>query len=151
MEKSNKILIKNTVIPTASVQEEPCRGTKRRSAHEEEGGTDSRTAKAQKINKSPDLSERIREAILNITAKRGTSKTCCPSEIPRVALGLANWREHMDMTREIAFDLARSGKISVLQKGIVVQPESFGSLSGPIRLSAFRGGTCRTTVKKSEL
>jgi hypothetical protein len=37
-------------------------------------------------------------------------------------------------TRITAYELAKEGKIEVLQKGLVIPPEQFENLKGPIRL-----------------
>lgn len=76
----------------------------------------------------------IKHAIITIVQKRGPSKTCCPSEIPRLFFKLRNWRSKMDMTRSVAYEMAREGKISILQKGREIAIEDISTISGPIRL-----------------
>lgn len=73
--------------------------------------------------------ERIRSCLLQLVHDRGPEKTICPSEVAR-ALEDSDWRALMPQVREIGVALAKSGQISVMQKGQVVDPES---ARGPIR------------------
>lgn len=83
--------------------------------------------------------DRIEAAILALTAHRGPTKTICPSDAAR-AVGGADWREHMDLARDVARSLAADGHVEVLQKGEVVDPTA--TWSGPIRIR-LAGGTTR--------
>jgi hypothetical protein len=79
------------------------------------------------------MEARIEAALLERAHDRHRTKTTmCPSEVPRLQLRLTNWRVHMDTTRAIARRLAREGRIEILQKGHVVDPDA--PISGPIRL-----------------
>ncbi len=79
----------------------------------------------------------IRNSHLFFAEDRGFKKTYCPSEVAR-KLFPENWREKMNLVREIADELVKSGKLVVLQKGeISLTPPS--KLSGPIRLQK-KGG-----------
>lgn len=63
--------------------------------------------------------------------KRGPGATICPSDLARAAGG-TGWRDHMDLAREVADELAERGEVVVLQSG-----EDVGSAveaSGPVRL-----------------
>lgn len=76
--------------------------------------------------------EKIRNAHLKFAADRGSEKTFCPSEVAR-ELFAEDWRQKMDLVREIADELVIEGKLNVLQKGIV-KHDLPSKLSGPIRL-----------------
>ncbi|GFR50954.1 hypothetical protein Agub_g13274 [Astrephomene gubernaculifera] len=78
------------------------------------------------------LRQELRSTILAIVSERfqrGT--TACPSEAPR-RLRLPNWRELMELTRDIARELASEGRIEILQRGQVIDHSS--SIRGPIRI-----------------
>ena len=84
-----------------------------------------------------DTSLAIEQAILQLTTERGTAKTICPSEIPRLQLNLPGWRGYMPLTREVALKLAKLGEIDILQKGDVLDVSHYceeSDLKGPIRL-----------------
>ena len=83
------------------------------------GGSDSELIKAD-----------IRNTILSTLATRGPGKTCCPSEIPR-KLFPGQWREYMEVTRSVAWELVREDKLEVCQRGNIVMDET---VKGPIRL-----------------
>ena len=72
----------------------------------------------------------VRTAILSTLNKRGPGKTCCPSEIPR-KLFADQWRNYMELTRSVAWELAREDLLEVCQKGEVIIA---GNVKGPIRL-----------------
>eukprot|EP01041_Mallomonas_annulata_P012045 gene12045-25241_t len=78
--------------------------------------------------------ETIKMTIVKILQKRGIKKTCCPSEIPRCALRLKNWRSYMDRIRAIAFSMGRNGEISIMQHGKEINVDELSSTVGPIRL-----------------
>ncbi|KAG0586133.1 hypothetical protein KC19_2G066900 [Ceratodon purpureus] len=75
--------------------------------------------------------EELKDKILELLQKRAESSTMCPSEAPR-ALHPETWRDLMDVTREVARQLALDGRIEITQKGRAVDPEA--PLRGPIRL-----------------
>lgn len=77
-------------------------------------------------------SSQIRSAILERVHKLGPTKSCCPSEIPRLLYPKASWRQYMPLTREVAVQLHSDGRLDICQKGRRVQ--DVGELKGPIRL-----------------
>ena len=70
-------------------------------------------------------------AIFALLAERATGATICPSEVARALT--ADWRPLMGPVREVAFRLAREGRLEVRQKGQVVPPDP--PPRGPIRLA----------------
>lgn len=78
------------------------------------------------------MKEEIHNSHLKFAEERGLEKTFCPSEVAR-ELYPENWREKMDLVREVADELVRIGKLSVLRKG-QIKPELPSELVGPIRL-----------------
>ncbi|KAM3568977.1 hypothetical protein VYU27_008910 [Nannochloropsis oceanica] len=75
----------------------------------------------------------ISATILALTDKRGTTKTICPSEVPRL-LCPSTWRAYMPRVRAVAIRLAKEGRIDITQKGQVVVVETEEDIQGPIRL-----------------
>ncbi|MEC5156283.1 DUF3253 domain-containing protein [Chryseobacterium sp. MP_3.2] len=75
--------------------------------------------------------ENIKNSHLKFAEERGSDKTYCPSEVAR-KLFPDNWREMMEMVREIGDELVREGQLEILQKGVVHERVSTG-LKGPIR------------------
>jgi hypothetical protein len=73
--------------------------------------------------------DRIRCVILEKVGLRGPAKSICPSEVAR-QLGGDRWRDLMPDVREVGVALAGEGKIVVMQKGEVVNPQE---AKGPIR------------------
>ncbi|MBN8749588.1 Uncharacterised protein [Xylophilus ampelinus] len=74
---------------------------------------------------------RLRQAITTLLAAREPPATICPSEVARAAAPDA-WRPLMPRVRELAFAMAREGRIEVRQKGRPVPPDP--PPRGPIRL-----------------
>lgn len=72
----------------------------------------------------------VAQKILELVRRRGAGKTICPSEVAR-ALDEKNWRSLMKDVRREAAELARKGRIDVLQKGRVVD---VAKARGAIRL-----------------
>ena len=72
----------------------------------------------------------LREAILQLLARRGPDKTICPSDAARAVAGGA-FRPLMDQTRQVAAELRETGQIVVTQRGEPVDPLT---ARGPIRL-----------------
>jgi hypothetical protein len=89
------------------------------------------------VKPNPNLRDEIEDAILKLANKRGLSKSYCPSEIPRLALNRSNWRELMDLTREVAFIMAKAGTVVILQKNVVVK-ESDLPVKGIMRIRLAR-------------
>lgn len=75
----------------------------------------------------------IAATILHLCAERGPGRSICPSEVARAIAGTdeKQWRLLMHPVREIAFGLAREGRIQVLRKGRPIPPEQ---ARGVIRL-----------------
>ena len=69
----------------------------------------------------------VREKMLEITAKRGPEKTCCPSDVVRSLFPA--WREYMELCMEVGWELEAEGRIEVCQKGVPVHPP----VRGPVR------------------
>jgi hypothetical protein len=88
----------------------------------------------KKAGEGEDLESIIEQAILKTLRKKGTAKTACPSEIPRLVLKLPDWRDHMELTRVISRRLATEGLCVVLSKMQPVDPKA--EIKGPIRLRA---------------
>lgn len=88
--------------------------------------------------KSNSVEKEIEDAIFALATKRGDKKTLCPSEIPRLILKFKNWRDYMDLTRTVAFRMAHSGIVDVMQKGKRINTDEFDSVRGPIRLQLRR-------------
>lgn len=93
------------------------------------------------------LEKEIESAIISLTMTRGCSKSCCPSEIPRLMLKYPNWREFMDVTRKVAFKMAELGTIEILQKGAVINSSQLSCIKGAIRLRLSSETTESVTIK----
>lgn len=74
----------------------------------------------------------LKAAHLKFSEQRGFEKTYCPSEVAR-ELFPDDWRDKMDLVREVADNLVKEGKLIVLQKG-EIKDELPSKLTGPIRL-----------------
>ena len=72
----------------------------------------------------------VRATILSLLAKRGPGKTCCPSEVPRLLFS-DKWRDYMDLTRSVAWELESELLLEICQKGQVMKKKD---VKGPIRL-----------------
>lgn len=73
----------------------------------------------------------IEAAILHLVETRGAGKSICPSEAAREAFP-RDWQTRMKAVRATAVGMARAGKISILRKGKLVDPDRF---KGVYRLS----------------
>jgi hypothetical protein len=71
-----------------------------------------------------------RGAILELLDQRAPGKTICPSEAARSLAG-DDFRDHMDVVRDAAWELADEGAIEVTQHGEPVQRDA---VRGPVRL-----------------
>jgi Protein of unknown function (DUF3253) len=89
---------------------------------------------AVKSTDKNDVESRIESAIMALATQRGSQKTFCPSEIPRLILKFPNWRDYMDLTRSVAFRMATSGIVDVMQKGVVRTASEYETLRGPMRI-----------------
>lgn len=74
--------------------------------------------------------QRWEEAIVQILDERGTS-SACPSEIAR-RVEPEQWRSQMDAVRDAARRLARSGLVTITQRGKPLDPDA--EFRGPIRI-----------------
>mmetsp|Transcript_3368 Transcript_3368/g.5905 ORF Transcript_3368/g.5905 Transcript_3368/m.5905 type:complete len:87 (+) Transcript_3368:1072-1332(+) len=81
------------------------------------------------MNDNARMKENIRKLILDKVGKRGKEKSICPSEVAR-DLGGSEWRELMQLVREVGIELMDAGLIVVMQKGLVIDPRT---AKGPIR------------------
>lgn len=77
----------------------------------------------------------LREKILELVERRGTGKTCCPSEVVR-SLFPADWRDRMEQCRAVGWILEGEGRIEVCQGGLPVSPP----VTGPIRFRLKKPG-----------
>ena len=85
-------------------------------------------------NPESEIRRKLFNGIETVVSRRGYCKSCCPSEIPRLFLKLSSWKSYMSLTREVSFEMARLGKIDILQKGIVISIDQLDFIKGPIRL-----------------
>ena len=74
--------------------------------------------------------ESIVQVILQAARERGPFKSTCPSEVAR-KLFPKDWRDHMDAVRDAAIALHKQGKVKLMQKGKVIDPDH---IKGPIRI-----------------
>ncbi|MEM8963040.1 MAG: DUF3253 domain-containing protein [Acidobacteriota bacterium] len=81
-------------------------------------------------NKPSELDRQLESAIESLLARRGVTKTICPSEAAR-AVAPDAWRPLMERTRSAARRLAAAGRLEVLAKGRVIDATE---ARGPIRL-----------------
>jgi len=77
----------------------------------------------------------IETTILALTAERGPDKSICPSEVARALR--PDWQPLLAEVRRIAFGLAAAGRIDILRKGKVVEPDG---VKGVIRLRLAQPG-----------
>lgn len=77
--------------------------------------------------------KRIAEAIDALLAARSADASICPSEVAR-RLSPDDWRALMPRVREVAFAMARAGRVRITQRGCAVDP--LRPVRGPIRLQA---------------
>ncbi|MDH4573923.1 DUF3253 domain-containing protein [Salinicola acroporae] len=80
---------------------------------------------------SPDPAA-LRRAILAMAESRGPAKTFCPSEVARQLDD--DWRPLMAPVRASSRELAREGRLDVLQRGRTLSPEA--PWHGAIRLQS---------------
>mgnify|MGYP006267957235 CR=1 FL=1 len=76
--------------------------------------------------------EQIDEEILRQLRQRGPGKSICPSEVARSLFAHDTWRKKMDLVRERARGLARTGILRITQGERILDPEK--EFRGPIRL-----------------
>jgi hypothetical protein len=80
--------------------------------------------------------EHLAQEILRQVAARGADKSICPSEVARALMpDPAPWQRLMAPLREVAFALARQGRLDILRKGHKVPiPADPAAIKGVIRL-----------------
>ncbi|HYF56916.1 MAG TPA: DUF3253 domain-containing protein [Salinarimonas sp.] len=71
--------------------------------------------------------ERIEERLLALVAERGPGKTICPSEVARDLGGPHpdGWSPLMHPVRQVAVRLMKQGRVAILRKGRLVDPDDF--------------------------
>ncbi len=71
--------------------------------------------------------ERIEERLLALVAARGPGKTICPSEVARDIGGPhpEGWSPLMTPVRQVAVRLMKQGRVAIMRKGRVVDPDDF--------------------------
>jgi hypothetical protein len=77
----------------------------------------------------------LREAILELLARRDPGKTICPSDAARAVAG-QSFRPLMPVARQAAAGLVDEGLLEVTQKG---EPVDLATARGAIRLRLRRG------------
>jgi hypothetical protein len=82
-----------------------------------------------------DATARLAATMRALLRHRATGSTICPSDVARVAGG-TSWRQVMDQSRAVAFELQRDGVVEVRQRGARVDdPEQ---VRGPLRIARGR-------------
>jgi hypothetical protein len=76
---------------------------------------------------------RLAAAVRTLARRRAPDGTTCPSDAAR-AIGGDGWRDLMELTREVARDLARAGEVEITQGGEPVDPDR--PWRGPVRIRA---------------
>ena len=74
--------------------------------------------------------ESLAQYIFQSALERGPTKSTCPSEIAR-GLFPEDWRNHMGDVRDVAIILHKQGKVKLMQKGKVIDPDH---IKGPVRI-----------------
>jgi len=73
----------------------------------------------------------IEHIIIDLLEQRSADSSICPSEAARIIANGDDWRADMEPVRMAARRLQRAGRISIMQKGRPVNPDT---AKGPIRL-----------------
>ncbi|KAG8989365.1 hypothetical protein FRB95_001407 [Tulasnella sp. JGI-2019a] len=86
------------------------------------------------------LNTRLRHLL---SSTKSPASTICPSQVPRalstqelaIVLGhpSGDWRQLMDATRDIVYEMRERGELEILQRGVVVEAER-EDIRGPIRI-----------------
>ncbi|MFI5592210.1 DUF3253 domain-containing protein [Amycolatopsis sp. NPDC051758] len=74
--------------------------------------------------------DRLRAAILALASARGAESSTCPSDAARAVA--EDWRPLLPQARELARELARTGRVRLTQRGRLLDPD--GEWRGPIRI-----------------
>ena len=77
----------------------------------------------------------IERAILDLVTARGPAGSICPSEAARLLDPGEGWRRLLGPVRLAASRLSRDGRIEILRKGRVIDPDA---MRGVIRLRTSR-------------
>ena len=96
----------------------------------------------------------LESAIRDMAQKLTIDKTFWPSVIPRglEKLGkLRNWREYMQPTREVAFEMYEKGELDILAKGERLSLTSITDIRGPIRLRRSKAKAELVSAKQQKL
>lgn len=72
--------------------------------------------------------------ILLLVSQRRDGATACPSEVAR-RVRPHDWRDYMQVVRDVAYGLAQRGLVEITQKGIVIDPSI--PARGPIRIRKY--------------
>jgi hypothetical protein len=95
------------------------------------------------------MDDRVDAAILELCARRGRTRSICPSEAARVLVPEGeDWRPLMARVRRRALALARAGSIEILRKGRPVA--DLEQVRGVIRLRIAAGGAKADTGTDGE-
>ena len=84
----------------------------------------------------------LQSRLMQLVSLREPPKTICPSEVPRSMstseleeLGASGWRDLMDETRAIVFQLRDQGVLEILQRGHVLSNDAtVQNVKGPLRV-----------------
>ncbi|KAI9849904.1 MAG: hypothetical protein M1837_000118 [Sclerophora amabilis] len=93
-------------------------------------------------------SSRLHSALTALLDSRKHPKTLCPSEVPRSLssaeleeLDVSDWRDLMEATRAIVWEMREHGEVEVLQRGKILEAAvSSGEVKGPVRVVLLAGG-----------
>lgn len=77
--------------------------------------------------------DRVAAALRTLARHRAPDGTTCPSDAARAVFG-EGWRDLMDLTRDVARELARAGDLEITQKGEPLDPDQ--PWKGPVRIRA---------------
>lgn len=72
----------------------------------------------------------LESTMIELLSKRPTGTSICPSEVARASFA-QDWRENMESVRRAARRLVARGRVDILQKGRIVDPDR---ARGPIRI-----------------
>ena len=72
----------------------------------------------------------LESTMIDLLSTRPTGASICPSEVARASFA-EDWRENMESVRRAARRLVARGRVDILQKGRIVDPDR---ARGPIRI-----------------
>jgi len=79
--------------------------------------------------------DRVAAALRTLARHRAPDGTTCPSDAARAVFG-DGWRDLMDLTRDVARQLARAGEVEITQRGAALDPDE--PWKRPVRVRAVR-------------